>query len=129
MDWLKKEVAYGSLSDAADAADDKDASTSPAPSRWWILTVFSVFAFVQGGVWAIPGPISQRYQDIYQVDGNTIQMLINWGPIFYIPFAVPCAWYLDRPDGLRRSTFLGIVLVVMGSGLRCLATTTSTLRW
>lgn len=59
------------------------------PARWWILFAFSMYAFVQGMLWAIPGPISGAYGDLYKIDATTIQLLINYGPIFYLPLSLP----------------------------------------
>jgi hypothetical protein len=47
-------------------------------SRWYIISVFSLFTFSQCCAWAIYGPISQVAEEVYHWNDNTIAMLANW---------------------------------------------------
>jgi hypothetical protein len=43
------------------------------------------------------------------------------GGIFYLPFCLPFALWLDQPNGLRGCTIAGFTLVLVGAGCRTLA--------
>jgi hypothetical protein len=43
--------------------------------RWWILFVYSMFAMTQGWQWGIPGPLSDTFSALYNIDGNTVQLV------------------------------------------------------
>lgn len=83
--------------------------------RWYILAVYSLLAFVQGWQWGVPGGISISLEGIYGIDDYTIQFLLNYGPIFYIPFVPVFAWWLDQPGGLRKCTLTGYALMLGGA--------------
>lgn len=91
--------------------------------RWYILAVFSLLACLQGWAWTIPGSNSVSLKGIYGIDDNVIQLLLNYGPIFFIPMTLPFAWWLDQPNGLRGCTLVGFALVVGGCICRLVATT------
>lgn len=101
----------------------EDASLRIYPSRFWVVMCFSFFTILQGGLWAIPGPLSGAYSNpsTYGLDGNTIQLLVNWGPIMYLPFAAPFAVWMDRKGGMRGAVLLCHVLTTLGAALRVLA--------
>lgn len=94
--------------------------------RWWILATFSLFAFAQGMFWAIPGPVSAAMGTLYNINDTTIQLLINYGPIFYLPLSIPLAYWMDRPGGVRQATLWGITIVGIGQICRNLAYDDST---
>jgi len=94
--------------------------------RWWILAVYSLFAMLQGWQWGIPGGIASSLQTLYGIDGFTIQILLAYGPIFYLPFTIPFAWWLDQRDGLRGTTLCGLVLCLLGAILRAAAVSGAT---
>ena len=88
--------------------------------RLWVLTLYSLFAFLQGWLWGVPGPMSDSFAAVYGIDGTVVQFLLNWGPIGYIVACVPFAYWLDRPGGLRGSTIASMWLVTLGAALRCI---------
>lgn len=75
----------------------------------------------------MPGPLADTFSALYNVSGDTVQLMLNWGPIWYLPLAIPVAYWLDQRSGLKWSTMLFLVLVVLGVVLRCLARDNSTL--
>ena len=109
------------------SAPDAAETTRVFASRWLVLASYSLFAFLQGWCWAIPGPISTTYTLIYAVDSNAVQLMLNWGPIAFLIFALPYAYWMDRPGGMRGSVLSSVVLVVLGAVLRLLATSSSQL--
>ena len=49
-----------------------------------------------------------------------MQLLLNYGPIAYLPFAFPVMWHMDR-HGIRGTVLVGIALVVASNVMRCFA--------
>jgi FLVCR family MFS transporter len=96
-----------------------------SPARWWVLFVYSLFAFTQGMLWAIPGPISAAMAELYNISDDAIQLMINWGPILYIPLSIPLAYWMDKPGGIRQSVIWGIVTTAIGQVFRTIARDTS----
>ena len=109
------------------STDTNEETVQLSKGRWWVLATFSLFAFTQGMLWAIPGPISGAMTNLYGLDDTTIQLLINYGPIFYIPLSIPLAYWMDKPGGVRQATIWGILTVALGQLCRNLAYDNSTL--
>lgn len=84
--------------------------------RWYALAVFSFAAFMQGLVWAVPGPISAVLASELQCDSDCDALLVNWGPIMFIIFTFPQAWLIDH--SLRSSTLLLAALVTASGWVR-----------
>ncbi|CAE7603587.1 slc49a4 [Symbiodinium sp. KB8] len=84
--------------------------------RWYALAVFSFAAFMQGLVWAVPGPISAVLAKELQCDSDCDALLVNWGPIMFIVFTFPQAWLIDH--SLRSSTLLLAALVTASGWVR-----------
>jgi FLVCR family MFS transporter len=115
---------------AAQLLQQQQAAPQLYSARFWVAGVFSCFAFMQGLCWAIPGPISSAYITLYGSSdplftASTVQLFVNLGPIFYLPFSLPMALWMDLPGGVRLSTLLSILLVSLGQLLRTLATDAS----
>lgn len=91
------------------------------PKRWYILTVFSLCTFWQGAIWltfsSIPTVTEQYY---FGISDATVDLLLSWGPIAFIP-AVFLVMYLDaRLNSFRVVVLLGIALAFVGSLIRCI---------
>lgn len=84
--------------------------------RWYALAVFSFAAFMQGLVWAVPGPISAVLASELQCDSDCDALLVNWGPIMFIVFTFPQAWLIDH--SLRSATLLLAALVTASGWVR-----------
>jgi FLVCR family MFS transporter len=89
--------------------------------RLWVVSMFSIFAFMQGLCWAIPGPISSAYSTLYGADAWMVQLYVNLGPIVYLPLSLPFALWLDKPGGVKHNALLGVTLVTSGQVARMLA--------
>lgn len=109
-------------------SDDPVAAPPVFARRWWILAVYSLLACLQGWQWAIPGGIASSLEAIYGegVSDYVIQLLLAYGPIFYILFALPSMLLLNTANGLRLTTLIGLALVVAGAACRLAATSSST---
>ena len=90
-------------------------------ARWWVLFVYSMFAMLQGWLWGDLGPISDSMLDVYGINSDTVQLMLNWGPIMYILFSFPFAYAMDRPGGVRVTVVLSMGLVALGAILRAAA--------
>ena len=71
--------------------------------RWYIVIIFSLFTFTQGGVWNTWGPISDSAQYAFCWENSDIALLANWGPIAYLISACFFAWVLDVKGILNHS--------------------------
>ncbi|XP_078594876.1 solute carrier family 49 member 4 homolog [Branchiostoma floridae x Branchiostoma japonicum] len=87
--------------------------------RWYILALFSLLAATQCMVWNVWGPISDSAKFVFGWQDSDIALLTNWGPIAYIPLAVPFSWLLDV-KGLRISVIVTAFLVFAGTAIRCI---------
>lgn len=100
-------------------------TTGPLATRWWIVAVYSLVAAVQGFQWTIPTVIASEMEGVYGVDGDTLQLLLAYGPICFIVFAVPFSWHMDR-YGCRASVVAAAACVAASAALRCAAHDAST---
>ena len=91
------------------------------PWRWFILFYFSVSNCNQCLAWF---SFSSTDQDTMQgyfgkdMDKFTIDLLLNWGPIVGAACFPLSSWLMQQPGGLRKSMWVGIILVFAGSLLR-----------
>jgi MFS family permease len=72
---------------------------------------------------------AQRPKDTFErfsVLSILFLQLLNWGPIMYLPFALPFAFLMDQRHGCQRAMWIGTLLVLAGAVFRCLATDAST---
>ncbi len=87
----------------------------------WVLFVYCMFSTIQCTMWATPGPISSTLLAVYpnSITSFDIQFFLNWGTIMFVPCALPFAYFMSRPHGLRRCTLAGIFLITAGAACRC----------
>jgi len=82
---LDKEVSACELLLNEDDLDLNDvvskAKGTTSPWRYYILGTYSFMAAMQGLTWSVPGTISPTYQAVYNMDQDTVQLLLNYGPI------------------------------------------------
>ena len=107
---------------------DEDAAPAAyraAPLRWLVLFTFSLVSAQQQIGWVLPGAVQPNYLSVYGFGEDTIQLLSNYGCIFFIVVAIPSAWALDRL-GCRLPTLACVALMLACSVLRCLARDAST---
>ncbi|XP_063417712.1 solute carrier family 49 member 4-like [Mytilus trossulus] len=96
--------------------------------RWYVLLLFSLFAFTQGGLWNTWGPIADSSEDAFSLKDADIALFANWGPISYIVGAIAAAWMVDN-KGLRFSCLLCSFLIVIGTGIRCITSDIKYVKW
>ena len=91
-----------------------------APLRWLILLTFSLVSAQQQLGWVMPGAVQPNLTAQYGFSEQVIQVLEAYGCIFFIAFAVPSAFALDRL-GLRAPVLACVFLMLACSSLRLLA--------
>ena len=101
-------------------------ATRSSLGRWWTLATYSIIAGLQGGVWSVPGVLEPALINVYGITGDTCQLLLNYGPIFYLMFAVPTMWAIDR-FGIRLATGCGAALMLASNTIRLFAHSDDTL--
>jgi MFS family permease len=105
---------------AGAGASDASTRVVASPQRWWILATYSCMACLQGLTWSVPGALQPTYVRAYGVSADTVQLLLNFGPIAFLLAMAPFIFLIDR-YGIRVPTLLGIGLVVASNVLRCFA--------
>ena len=107
-----------SLLGAEAPADDGAAGAAAAsPLRWLVLLTFSLVSAQQQMAWVLPGAVQPNFVAVYGVSEQTIQLLTNYGCFFFILFAIPSAWALDRL-GCRLPVLACAGLMLACSALR-----------
>ena len=115
---------------------EQDAPFKQHASRWYILAVFSLLAAVQCLAW---GTFSQApvfvgaYYGLLD-NNNTIgpntqctgrcatvtNLLLNWGPIAFLPVLPISSWLAMQPNGLWWNARIGATLTFLGCVIRAL---------
>lgn len=90
------------------------------PSRFYVLFVFSFFSFNQCMIWLTFSPIARMTEAYYNVSEATIDLLLNWGPIIFIPCLPLTSILLNMPSGLRYCVLILAVTDFLGGLSRIL---------
>lgn len=113
-------------------------------ARWYVLFVFSLFAYLQGALWmtfsCVPKSTEQNYHvgkdqvrhppltysfhclrrfDVLYCN-QQIDLLLNWGPIIYVVLIPITTWLLTKHRGFNRTAILGYFLTFAGSIVRAI---------
>lgn len=78
--------------------------------RFYVLFLFALLAFNQCWIWLTFSPIARSTEQYYHISETTIDLLLNWGPIIFIPCLPLTYFLLNRPHGLRKCV---VVLAIM----------------
>lgn len=74
--------------------------------RFYVLFIFAFLAFNQCLFWLTFSPVSQSTQTYYRISESTVNLLLNWGPIIFIP-CLPLSYVLlNKRHGLRKTVIL-----------------------
>ncbi|GAB1600812.1 solute carrier family 49 member 4 homolog isoform X1, partial [Argonauta hians] len=96
--------------------------------RWYILSLFSLFAFTQSLHWNTWPPISQTANELFGWTIGDVALLSNWGPISYILCALPVSWLIET-KGLRTTCIISALCLFLGSGVRSLTLKDPYVNW
>jgi sugar phosphate permease len=57
-------------------------------------------------MWLTFSPIAESTEAYYKISEATVDLLLNWGPIIFIPFLPLTSILLNRPNGLRHCVII-----------------------
>ena len=96
--------------------------TTPAyivyPQRFYVLFVFSFLSFNQTIIWLTFSPIAKSAEQHYKIDEATIDLLLNWGPIIFIPCLPLTYILLNKHHGLRKCVILLAITDFIAAAVR-----------
>lgn len=96
--------------------------------RWYILSLFSLLAGLQGGLWNTWGPLEESARVAFDWGTATVALQANWGPVTFIVSTFFFTWLLDT-RGLRWACTLAAGLVALGAALRCITAQPPAATW
>lgn len=86
--------------------------------RFWVLFVFFFLTFNQCMFWLTFSPIPTQTIDFYKTSEANVDLLLNWGPIIFLP-ALPLIYLLlNIHQGLRKCMLLFAIIPVIATILR-----------
>lgn len=86
--------------------------------RFYVLGIFSFLAFNQCAFWLTFSPVSPSAQTYYNITSGTVDLLLNWGPIWFIPTLPFSYLLLNRANGLRYTVLLLAISCFVATFLR-----------
>lgn len=96
--------------------------------RWYILLVFSLLAFMQGGLGNVWSVIAGSVEIVFGWTDIDISLMQIWLYLAYLVSMFPFAWLIDQ-KGLRISLLISAGLLVLGTALRCVTIHTPAATW
>ena len=89
-------------------------------ARFYILFAFCLLSFNQSLFWITFSPVSSSAKAYYGINDAMIALLMNWGPIIYIPVCGFTSWLTTRKNGLRRVCVGSAVATAIAMVVRCI---------
>lgn len=88
------------------------------PRRFYVLLIFAHLAFNQCLIWLTFSPIARCAQTFYGIDESTVDLLLNWGPIVFLP-CLPLSYILlNKTNGLKISVRLLAAIDLLAAAIR-----------
>ena len=100
-------------------------SYSTQPARFYLLSLFCALSAVQGATYCTFSTIPDYFNQYFRQpprDQHLLDLLLNWGPIVFLPTVFLAAYLQSWPQGLRRSLLLAGLLCFLGNALRMVPT-------
>lgn len=103
----------------------------PEKLRWYILITFSLISCWQSNSWFTFSSVPEQVQDYYHLEkpsksgqvNGVIDLLLNWGPIMFIPMTPFSAYLLSYPiTGFKYTAQIAGILAFSGTLIRCIPT-------
>jgi hypothetical protein len=94
-------------------------SFEASPARFYVLFAFCLLSFNQCLFWITFSPIAGNAKEYYGIDDGQIALLLNWGPIIYIPVCGVTSWLTSQKNGLRRVCLGSGVATAVAMVVRC----------
>eukprot|EP01050_Picozoa_sp_SAG11_P026868 SAG11_NODE_6592_length_1282_cov_1.478445_2_plen_305_part_00 len=92
----------------------------PSAARFYILLAFCLLSFNQSLFWITFSPVASSAKAYYGIDDGMIALLMNWGPIVYIPICGLTSWLTAQKNGLRRVCVGSAVATGVAMVVRCI---------
>jgi len=88
------------------------------PQRFWVLFVFAFLSFNQCMFWLTFSPIATSTEKFYQVSEATVDLLLNWGPIIFLPTLPLVYLILNTHHGLRKCVLIFAIVSLIATLIR-----------
>ena len=88
------------------------------PRRYFVVLIFVYLSFNQCLIWLTFSPIARSAQIYYHIDEFTVDLLLNWGPIIFLPCLPLTYILLNKSHGLQRSVRLLAVADLVAASIR-----------
>ncbi|CAF1456743.1 unnamed protein product [Adineta steineri] len=88
------------------------------PHRFYVLFAFSFLSFNQCLIWLTFSPIARSTQIYYGISESTVDLLLNWGPIIFIPCLPLTYILLNKHHGIRRCVILLAIVDFLAAVIR-----------
>ncbi|CAF1321872.1 unnamed protein product [Adineta steineri] len=86
--------------------------------RFYVLFVFFFLSFDQNLIWLTFSPIARNAEEYYKMSEATIDLLLNWQSILFIPCLPFVYILLNKQNGLRKCVMLVAILTFISTILR-----------
>ncbi|CAF0831826.1 unnamed protein product [Rotaria sp. Silwood1] len=90
------------------------------PQRLWVLFIFAFLTLNQTMFWLTFSPIAGSAQKFYNISEATVDLLLNWGPIIFLPTLPFVYLLLNTHHGLRKCVLIFAIVPVIATSLRLL---------
>jgi len=101
-------------------SSEKTAAYGPTPARFYVLFAFCLLSFNQCLFWITFTPIASNAKLYYGIGDDVVALLLNWGPIIYIPVCFVTSWLTAQKNGLRRVCVGSAVVTGVFMVVRCI---------
>ncbi|CAL1545971.1 unnamed protein product [Lymnaea stagnalis] len=91
--------------------------------RWYILAVYSLFAFTQALIWNTWGPIATTSEEAFGWSDANVAWLTNWGPVSFVLVGFLFPWIL-QVKGVRWAVVPSAFLIALGTCCRVITSET-----
>ncbi|CAF3733736.1 unnamed protein product [Rotaria sordida] len=88
------------------------------PQRLWVLFIFAFLAFNQTMFWLTFSPIASSAEKFYNISEATVDLLLNCGPIIFLPTLPVVYLLLNTHHGLRKCVLIFAIVPVIATLLR-----------
>jgi FLVCR family MFS transporter len=88
------------------------------PQRFWVLFIFALLSFNQCMFWLTFSPIAEPTKSFYHVTEATVDLLLNWGPIIFLPTLPLIYVLLNSHHGLRKCILVFAIVSLIATLLR-----------
>lgn len=106
------------LSTSTECLNDETRTFQVYPQRFWILFLFVLLSFNQCMIWLTFSPIAGSAIEFFHIDEATVDLLLNWGPIIFLP-ALPFTYLLlNTRHGLRKCVLIFAIVCLLAACLR-----------